>query len=117
MNQLDAHLCKALAKDSQKYFGQILTEAQVKERMQASVRTSDKGHKSWRLKMNISGRAKCLCYGEERQLRDPPEVWMDVSLRPRVVVKALWMMNKECGIIYELQAAQICETVKECPFI
>jgi hypothetical protein len=117
LNQLDTHLVKLLAKESQKYFGQVLTEAQIKERMQASVRSSDKGLKSWRLKMNISGRAKCLCYDESRQLREAPECWLNVSLRPRVVVKGFWLMNKECGLIYELQAAQICETVKECPFI
>jgi hypothetical protein len=117
LNQLDAHLCSALAEDSQRCFGQVLTEAQIKERMQQSVRKSDKGHKSWRLKMNISGRAKCLCYDEERKLREQPESWSDVSLKPQVAVKAFWMMNKEFGLIYELQAVQICETVKVCPFL
>jgi hypothetical protein len=33
-----------------------------------------------------------------------------------VVVKGLWIMNKEVGLIFELVAAQICEIVKECPF-
>ena len=116
LNQLDAHICALLTKDSQKYFGQILTEAQVKERMQPSVRISDKGHRSWRLKMNITGRATCTCYDENREVREAPESWMDVSLRPHVLVKSIWLMNKEFGIVYELAAAQICETVKRCPF-
>jgi hypothetical protein len=117
LQALDQYLHRALVKDSQKYFGQVLTEEQVKERMQPSVRCSDKGHRSWRLKMNIEGRAKCVCYDLDRQIRAPPQSWLDISLRPRVVVKGLWLMNKECGLIYKLQAAQICEVTKECPFI
>jgi hypothetical protein len=116
LNLLDAHICALLTKDSQKYFGQILTEAQVKERMQPSVRVSAQGHRSWKLKMNITGRAKCVCYDENREVRAAPESWMDCSLRPHILVKSVWLMTKEFGIVYELAAAQICESVKRCPF-
>ncbi len=117
LNLLDATICDLLAKDSQKYFGQNLTLEQIKERLQPSLRISDKGHKSWRLKMNISGRMKCTCYDENREVREAPECWVDASLRPHVIIKSIWMMNKEFGVVYDLQAAQICETVKKCPFM
>ena len=77
--------------------------------MQPSIRVSDKGHHSLRLKMNISGRAKVQCYDEERTARDLPAAWLDVSLRPRIWVKGYWMMNKEIGMLYELQACLISE--------
>ena len=116
LNLLDERICSLLIKDTQKYFGQVLTETQVRERMQPSVRVSAQGHRSWRLKMNVTGRAACTCYDENRQVRPAPESWMYCSLRPHVLVKGVWLMNKEFGIVYELAAAQICESAKKCPF-
>ena len=83
--------------------------------MQPSIRVSEKGHHSLRLKMNISGRAKVMCYDEEKTARDLPVAWLDVALRPRILVKGFWMMAKEIGLLYELQACHITETTRECP--
>ena len=66
--------------------------------------------------MNISGRAKVQCYDEEKTARDLPAAWLDVSLRPRILVKGFWMMAKEIGLLYELQACQISEQTRACPF-
>ena len=87
LKAVDVLLASSLAVESQKYFGQVLTIQQVTERMQPSIRVSDKGHHSLRLKMNISGRAKVQCYDEEKTARDLPTAWLDVSLRPRILVK------------------------------
>ena len=56
LTELDAHLVTLLTAASQKLFGMPLTGAQVRERMQPSIRVSDKGYTSWRMKMNVSGR-------------------------------------------------------------
>ena len=116
LKAVDSFFASTLASESQKYFGQVLTTQQVAERMQPSTRVSDKGHHSLRLKMNISGRAKVMCYDEEKTAHDLPVAWLDVSLRPRIIVKGFWMMAKEIGLLYELQACQITETTRECPF-
>ena len=116
LTAVDSFLASQLATDSQKYFGQVLTTQQIMERMQPSIRISDKGHHSIRLKMNISGRAKVQCFDEEKTARDLPVAWLDVSLRPRILVKGFWMMAKEIGLLYELQACQISEQTRACPF-
>ena len=116
LKAVDTFFASTLATDSQKYFGQVLTTQQVMERMQPSIRVSDKGHHSLRLKMNISGRAKVQCYDEEKTARDLPAAWLDVSLRPRILVMGFWIMAKEIGLLYELQACQISEQTRACPF-
>ena len=116
LKAVDGVLASLLATDSQKYFGQVLTLAQVTERMLPTIRVSEKGHASLRLKMNISGRAKVQCYDEEKAARDFPEARLDVSLRPRIVVKSFWMIAKEIGLLLELQACQVSEQTRACPF-
>lgn len=117
LKALDSFIASTLATDSAKYFGQILTTQQVTERMQPSIRvSSDKGHHSLRLKMNIAGRAKVMCYNEEKTARELPTAWLDCSLRPLILVKGLWIMAREIGILYELQACQISEQTRACPF-
>jgi hypothetical protein len=116
LKTLDASLIKAIAADSKKYFGQTLTAEEVKNRMQPSVKVSDKGYDHWRLKLNLSGRSKVMCYGMDKNVRALPENWLVVSVRPRVQIKSIWIMSKEIGVIYEVVACQIDESVQECPF-
>ena len=116
LNSFDESLIIAIAADSKKYFGQILTIDEVKNRMQPSVRVSEKGFTHWRCKMNIAGRGKVQCYGMDKNVRDLPESWLECKVRPRVMLKSIWIMSKEIGILYEVVACQIDEQTKECPF-
>ena len=116
LKSLDASLIAAIAADSKKYFGQTLSVDEVKNRMQASVKVSDKGFDHWRVKMNLSGRGKVQCFGMDKNVRPLPENWLAVSARPRVQVKSIWIMSKEIGVTYEAVARQIDESVQECPF-
>ena len=87
LKSLDASLITAIAADSKKYFGQALSAEEVKNRMQPSVKVSDKGFDHWRCKLNLSGRSKVMCYGMDKNARALPENWLAVSVRPRVQVK------------------------------
>jgi hypothetical protein len=117
LKSLDVLLINAIAAESKKYFGgQSLSIEEVKNRMQPSLKLSDKGYDHWRCKMNIAGRSKVQCYGTDRLVRALPENWLAVSVRPRVQIKSVWIMSKEIGVIYEVVACQIDESVQECPF-
>ena len=116
LKSLDRSLITAIAADSKKYFGQTLSVDEVKNRMQPSVKVSDKGFDHWRLKMNLSGRGKVQCYGMDKNVRALPDNWLAVSACPRVQIKSIWIMSKEIGVIYEVVACQIDESVQECPF-
>ncbi len=117
LKSFDASLITAIAAESKKYFGgQSLSIEEVKNRMQPSVKVSEKGYDHWRCKMNIAGRSKVQCYGTDRLVRALPENWLAVSVKPRVQIKSIWIMSKEIGVIWEVVACQIDESVQECPF-
>ena len=116
LKSFDAALITLIAADSKKYFGQTLSVEEIKNRMQPSVRVPEKGFTHWRCKLNLSGRGKVQCYGMDKNVRALPESWLDVSVRPRVQIKSIWIMSKEIGVLYEVVACQIDEQSRECPF-
>ncbi len=84
--------------------------------MQPSLRVSDKGYKSCRMKMNITGRNRVQIYDMNKMPCEAPESWIGTNVTVRLVVKSVWLMNKEWGILYEAQAVQIDVQAVECPF-
>ena len=116
LSELDAHIVALLAADSAKFFGAALTESQILERMQPSVRVSEKGYKSCRFKMNISGRNRVQLFGMDKLPCEAPESWVGCNVMAKVLVKSVWLMNKEWGILYEAPAVQVEALAVECPF-
>ena len=118
LSQIDAHIVKLLVLESPKLFGLPLTEAQIRERLQPSIRISDKGFRSWRMKMNLSGRNCVQLYDVDRQnLAIPPQSWVGCAVDVRVLVKSVWIMSKEIGVLYEVQAVRIePPSSADCPF-
>ena len=90
LSQIDAHIVKLLVLDSPKLFGMPLNDSQVRERMQPSIRISEKGFRSWRMKMNLSGRNCVQLYDVDRQnLAIPPQSWVGCAQRARPCQKRL----------------------------
>ena len=116
LSQIDKRVIELLAADATKFFGTALTEAQILERMQPSVRVNDKGYKSCRMKMNISGRNRVQLYDMNKLPCEAPESWIGANVTVKLAVKSVWLMNKEWGILYEAQAVQIDVQAAECPF-
>ncbi len=116
LSELDRRVVELLAADATKFFGTALTEAQILERMQPSLRVSDKGYKSCRMKMNITGRNRVQIYDMNKMPCEAPENWIGTNVTARLVVKSVWLMNKEWGILYEAQAVQVDVQAVECPF-
>ena len=97
--------------------GIALTPEQVHERYSSSLKTSEKGYKSLRAKMNKSGRYALQCYDSEHEKRPHPETWCAFSVRPRLVFEGHWVMGKDFGTILECTHALIQEGTNDvCPF-
>ncbi len=118
LSELDSRVVALLALDSAKYFGTNLTESQIRDRMQSSVRASEKSaYKTCRMKMNISGRNRVQLFAADKAPCEAPETWINASVVVRLLIKSIWLMNKEWGILFEAPAVQIVETcTAECPF-
>ena len=97
--------------------GISLTPEQVRERYSSSLKTSDKGYTTLRVKMNKSGRYALQCYDPNRESRPHPEAWRGCTIRPRLVFKGLWIMGKDFGSILECTHALVQEGQDtSCPF-
>ena len=113
----DGVILKALTKDSMKYFGQSLTETQIKERVQPSIKTSEKGYSNFRVKLNREGRGRAQVFDMNREPRALPESFLSCSLKPRLQLKGLWIMGRDMGPIWELVAMQVDDKgAAICPF-
>ena len=116
---LDEACITHLARDSVKYFGAEMSQDAVRERFQSSLKTSAKGYKSMKCKVNVSGKGVVQCYDADRKPMEQPSEWTAYKIRPRILVKGLWMFSRQVGVLFELAACQLeVETsgTCECPF-
>jgi hypothetical protein len=117
MNTLDEWVTKALAADSQKYFGTTLSLDQVCEKYTSSLKTSQKGYKHLKAKMNITGRASARFWSPDaKKPGGPPEDWTNCIVEPILEIRGLWFLGKEVGLLVELTDALITENSVACPF-
>ena len=113
---LEAWVLQMVSQDPSKYFGQQLTPAQISDRFTSCLKTSEKGYRSIRAKMNLHGRNACRCWDSNKASRDMPEDWTSCSVQPKFLIKGLWIMSRDFGILLELTDALISESDAACPF-
>ena len=118
INGLDAWCIDTLVKNVTSLLGIQLTPDQIRDRYMSSLKTSEKGYTTFRMKMNKSGRYALQCYNSEKEKRDHPENWRGTQIQPRIVFKGLWLMGKDFGALMECTHALVQEggCDDECPF-
>ena len=107
---------KTLAKKSKELLGSEQTEAQIKEKFQSCVKTSEKGWTSFRCKMNVAGKNAVQCWTPEKVKCLPPSCWRDCKVLPQFHIKSLYLMNKEIGTVIEVKHCLLEEIEPQCPF-
>ena len=117
LTALDEAIISLAAHNSLKIFGKQLLEDEVRLRYNPLVKRSEKGYApTWKTKVNLSGRSAVVCWDADRKVREQPEEWIACSVQPRVTLRALWVMSKEFGAMFECSDVLIDEAAKECPF-
>ena len=116
LQQLEAWVLKTLASDPRRYFGQDLTQAQLEERYNPAIKVSQKGYTHLRAKMNLAGRNGVKCWDENKKARKLPDDWTYCEVEPSFVIKGVWVMNKDFGLLIEMTDALISESSTLCPF-
>ena len=107
---------KTLAKKSKELLGSEQTEAQIKEKFQSSLKTSEKGWTSFRAKMNVAGKNQVQCWTPEKVIRSLPSCWKDCKILPQFHLKSVYIMNKEFGVICDVKHCLVEEIEPQCPF-
>jgi hypothetical protein len=117
VNALDAWCIDTLVKNVTSLLGIQLTPDQIRDRYMSSLKTSEKGYTTFRMKMK-SGRYALQCYTPDKEKRDHPEDWRGTKISCRVIFKGLWVMGKDFGCLMECTHALVQEggCNDECPF-
>ena len=116
-NTLDEWAIKALAADSQRLFGNTVTVDQMREKYTSALKTSQKGYRHLKAKMNIAGRgcARFWSPGSNKP-GPPPEDWTNCVVEPILEIRGVWFLGKEVGLLVELTDALVTENSVACPF-
>ena len=98
--------------------GVQLTPEQVRDRYVSCLKTSPKGYQTLRAKMNRSGRYALQCYTPDKEKRVHPETWRGCMIRPRLLIKGIWIMGKDFGDLLECSHVVVKESGDDeyCPF-
>ena len=114
---LDEWCIATISENPTDLLGVSLTPEQVRERYVSCLKTSDKGYKTLRCKMNKVGRYALQCYDADRKKRDMPESWRGCCIVPRLVFKGLYVMGKDFGPIVECTHGIVFDDIGHaCPF-
>ena len=116
ISRLDDWVIKALAADSQRYFGSPLSVEQVREKYTSSLKTSQKGYKHLKAKMNIMGRASVRFWSHDGKTGPPLEDWTNRVVEPILEFRGCWFLGKEVGLLVELTDALVTQNTVACPF-
>jgi hypothetical protein len=113
---LESWVLHTVASDPRRFIGQSWSSPQVKDRFVSCLKESDRGFSTIRCKMNTEGKNQVRCWDESKALREMPEDWTSVSVRPQIIAKGVWSQSSQWGLVLELVDAQISEAKPECPF-
>ena len=116
ISALDTWIKAVISLNPAQLLGTTLTPEQVAERYVSSIKISEKGYQTLRVKMNRAGRYGLQAYTPEKEKRAHPDTWRGCSVRPRLSFKGLWIMGKDFGSIFECTHAIVQEYIdEECP--
>ena len=115
-NLFQSWCIKTLAKKSKELLGSEQTEAQIKEKFQSSLKTSEKGWTSFRAKINIAGKNQVQCWTPEKVKCSLPSCWKDCKILPQFHFKSVYIMNKEFGVVIDVKHCLLEEIEPQCPF-
>ena len=114
---LDEWCIQTLSANPVPLLGVQLTVEQIRDRYISCLKTSDKGYKTLRLKMNRSGRYALQCYSPDKEKCAHPEIWRGCSIQPQIRFVGLYLMGRDFGAVMECTHAIVHESKGEaCPF-
>ena len=97
LSALDEWCIETLSENPVTLLGVQLTPEQIKDRYVSCLKVSEKGYKTIRSKINLSGKYALQCYTEEKEKRDFPQEWRGCQVQSTLVFRGIWVMGKEMG--------------------
>ena len=80
------------------------------------LKDAKNGYQHVRTKINLDGKGALRCWNTRKQLQAYPEDWTSVSVSPRIWVKSIYILGKECGLTLECLDISVDQKQITCPF-
>jgi hypothetical protein len=114
---LDKWAVAELTKHSKKLLGKEMTTEQVKAMYQPSLKTSQKGCRHLKTKLQLGTGRSCTKFWDHQGKRTgAPDDFMECSFKANVVIRHLYVMPKECGFVVEIKDLRLRRMDLTCPF-
>ena len=81
-----------------------------------SVIKTNKGYQTMKTKIDLTGKYQTRVWSIRREPLPLPSDWSDHNVKPKLWVRSIWIMGKECGLVIDCQDAQLEEIKRICPF-
>ena len=97
-------------------FGPQSAILQKQEEWYQSTIKTNKGYQTLRTKTDLSGKYQTRVRNSRREALPLPSDWSAYQVRPKLWIRAVWIMGKACGLVIDCQDAQLEEIQRTCPF-
>jgi len=118
VEELDDRIIDMLQEHSSLYFGKGMTRDEIKLLYLSPIRvSSSKNYKTLRAKFTLQGKNQLLCWDDNRQLTKPAADWCGCMIKPRFLLRGLWISGNQVGVVLEMTDVRFMEIAPiECPF-
>lgn len=101
---LDSWVVAELNRNSEKLLGKKLSPEQVAAMYQPSLKTSNKGCRHLKTKLQLgNGRSCTTLWGQDGIRCDVTENWCDCTFQAKIVESHLYVMPKECDFVLQIK--------------
>ena len=99
----------------QDLFGAQSATLQKQDEWFQSVIKTNRGYQTIKTKINLTGKYQTRAWNNRREALPLPSDWSDHNVKPKLWVRAVWIMGKQCGLVIDCQDAQLEEIKRVCP--
>ena len=119
LDSIDEWVMKEVAVNSVKLFGKARSVDSLKDSYTPILKKSDKWPSQFKSKMNLQEPSKVKIWDADACLREAPQTWQGCVARPKLRLKAVYLMGTSFGPVLELTDIQIIQEASagsSCPF-
>ena len=114
---LDAELKKQLKPRLQEIFGAAAATIEKGDDWYRScLKVSSMGYETLRCKLNMEGKNCVRVWDHQRHAMEIPVDWSAWQVKPKIWVRGVYVIGKECGCILDVTDAQCTTIERSCPF-
>ena len=116
IHAIEGEVKKQLIPRMQEMFGAQAGTLEKQDEWFQSVIKDSKGYQTMRTKINLIGKYQTRVWNQRKESMPLPSDWSAFQVKPKLWIRAVWIMGKEAGLVIDCTDAQLEEIQRSCPF-